>query len=100
LNRAGIRKIRGISPLLALRAVFELAFFGRNIYAGVHLNETASMGKDVLYRFLSYERFNWRRFLGSLAQVVISTFFVPLTDEEREKVLVLDITIYNRCRSR
>lgn len=100
LNRAGIRKIRGISPLLALRTVFELAFLGRNIYTGVHLNETASMGKDVLYRFLSCERFNWRRFLGSLAQLVINTFLVPLTGEEREKVLVLDITIYNRCRSR
>ncbi len=31
---------------------------------------------------------------------MINTFFVPLTNEEREKVLVLDITIYNRCRSR
>ncbi len=36
LNRCGIRKLRGIGPLLVLRTVFELAFFGRNIYTGVH----------------------------------------------------------------
>jgi hypothetical protein len=100
LNSAGIRKLRGISPLLALKTIFELAFCGRNIFSGIHLNDGASMGKDVLYRFLGCERFNWRRFLGSLAQRVINTFLVPLTNKDREKVLILDITIYNRARSR
>jgi hypothetical protein len=58
------------------------------------------MGKDVVYRFLSSSRSNWRRFLGLLAQTVIKGIFEPLTDEKREKVLVLDTTVYNRSRSR
>ncbi len=36
LNQAGISKLRGVRPLLVLRAVFELAFVGRNIFTGVH----------------------------------------------------------------
>jgi hypothetical protein len=31
LNRACIRKLRGVKPLLVLRAIFDLAFMGRNI---------------------------------------------------------------------
>jgi hypothetical protein len=100
LYRCGIRKLRGIGPLFVLRTVFELAFLGRNIYTGVHNNSAAPMGKDVVYRFLSSARSNWRRFLGFLAQVVIKGLFEPLTDEKREKVLIMDTTLYDRSRSR
>lgn len=100
LNGSGIRKYRGISPLLVLRTVFELAFLGRNIFTGVHRSSAAQMGKDAIYRFLSSARSNWRRFLGVLAQVVIKGVFEPLTDEKREKVLIMDTTLYNRSRSR
>ena len=61
LNRAGIRKLRGVSPLLVLRIIFELAFVGRNIFTGIHKNSTAHIGKDTVYRFLSAHRHNWRR---------------------------------------
>ena len=57
------------------------------------------MGKDAVYRFLSSSRGNWRRFLGFLAQMVIKGLFEPLTDEKREKVLILDTTLYDRSRS-
>lgn len=100
VNRAGIRKLRGISPLVVLRTVFELAFFGRNIYTGVHNRPTAPLGKDAVYRFLSFPRHNWRRLLGFLAGTVIRGFFQPLTNERREDVLILDDTPYDRSRSR
>ena len=100
LNSAGIRKMRGLSPLLILRTIFELAFFGRNIYTGVHNRPTAEIGKDAVYRFLSFPRHNWRRLLGLLAQAVIKGFLQPLTDERREEVLILDDTTYDRSRSR
>jgi hypothetical protein len=100
LNQAGIRKVRGISPLLILRTIFELAFVGRNIYTGVHNSSTAGLGKDAVYRFLSFSRHNWRRLLGFLAQTVIKGFFRPLTDEGREDVLILDDTTYDRSRSK
>ncbi len=99
LNLAGISKLRGVSPLLVLRAIFELAFVGRNIFTGVHRNSTALMGKDAVYRFLSASRHNWRRLIGFLSQMVIKSFLEPLTAVEREKVLILDTTIYDRSRS-
>jgi hypothetical protein len=100
LNRSGIRKVRGLSPLLVLRTIFELAFFGRNIYTGVHNSPTAALGKDAVYRFLSSPRHNWRRLLGFLAGTVIRGFFQPLTHECREGVLILDDTPYDRSRSK
>ena len=100
LNRAGIRKMRGLSPLLVLRTIFELAFLGRNIYTGVHNKPTAPFGKDAVYRFLSFPRHNWRRLLGFLAGTVIRGCFRPLTDESRQDVLILDDTLYDRSRSR
>lgn len=99
LNMAGIRKCRGVSPLLVLRTIFELAFWGRNIFTGVHKNSTVSMGKDAIYRFLSVHRHNWRRLVGFLSQMVIKGFLEPLTVTGREKVLILDTTIYDRSRS-
>jgi hypothetical protein len=99
LNLSGIRKLRGFSPLLVLRAIFELAFVGRNIFTGVHKNSTSSMGKDAIYRFLSAHRHNWRRLIGFLSQMVIKGFLDPLTEAGREKVLILDTTIYDRSRS-
>jgi len=100
LNRAGIKKMRGLKPLLVLRTIFELAFFGRNIYTGVHNRPSAPLGKDAVYRFLSFPRHNWRRLLGFLAGAVIRGFFQPLTDERREDVLILDDTPYDRSRSK
>ena len=100
LNRAGIIKMRGLSPLLVLRTILELAFFGRNIYTGVHKSPTAASGKDAVYRFLSFPRHNWRRLLGFLAGAAIRGFFQSLTDERREDVLILDDTQYDRSRSK
>jgi hypothetical protein len=51
LSQAGIRKFRGIRPLLILRTIFELAFVGRNIFNGVHKNSKPKMGKDTVYNF-------------------------------------------------
>ena len=100
LNRAGIRKLRGLSPLLVFRAIFDLAFAGRNIYTGIMQDADASIGKDALYRFMSTSRYNWRRLVALLAQTVIRGLIQPLTDASREKVLILDTTLYNRNRSR
>jgi len=100
LNQSGIRKFSGISPLLILRTIFELAFVGRNIYTGVHNNSKIQLGKDAVYRFLSVPRHNWRRLLGFLASATIRGFFQPLTDESRADVLILDDTTYDRSRSK
>jgi len=100
LSRCGIRKMRGIRPLVVLRTIFDLAFQGRNIFTGVHCDSSIQLGKDAVYRFLSFPCYNWRRLLGLLAQAVINGFLQPLTSVVREKVLILDITTYDRNRSR
>ncbi|MFA6222171.1 MAG: hypothetical protein WC647_07640 [Desulfomonilaceae bacterium] len=99
LNQAGIRQFRGIRPLLVLSAIFELAFVGKNIFTGVHRNSKPQMGKDTVYRFLSCHRYNWRRLIGFLSQMITMAFLEPLTSTDREKVLILDTTIYDRSRS-
>ena len=83
LNRAGIRKIRGLSPLLVFRSIFDLAFAGRNIYTGIMQDAGASIGKDALYRFMATPRYNWRRLVALLAQMVIRGLIQPLTDASR-----------------
>ncbi len=87
LNRAGIRKLTGVGPLLFLRAIFELAFMGRNILTGVHKNSTSPVGKDAVYRYLSAHRHNWRRLIGFLSEMVIKAFLEPLTAAGRKKVI-------------
>ncbi len=79
LNQAGIRKLRGVSPLLVLRIIFELAFVGRNIFTGVHKNSTSHMGKDTVYRFLSAQRHNWRRLIGFLSHMDMKGFLELLS---------------------
>lgn len=100
LNRVGIRKLRGLSPRLVLKTVFSLAFVERNIYTGVHRNAGAGAGKDAVYRFLCTPRYNRRRLIGLLSRMVIKGGLEPLTEAVRQKVLILDTTLYDRSRSR
>ena len=57
------------------------------------------MEKDTVYRFLSSHRHNWRCLIGFLSQMIITDFLEPLTAADKEKVLILDTTIYDRSRS-
>ncbi|MFC1836157.1 transposase, partial [Thermodesulfobacteriota bacterium] len=83
-----------------MRTIFELAFIGRNIFTGVHQNADSGLGTNVVYRFLSAPHHNWRKLIGLLSQMVIKGFLEPLTHAMREKVLILDTTLYHRSRSR
>jgi hypothetical protein len=99
LNRAGIRKIKGVSPLAVFEAIFMLAFRNQNFYRGIVLNERLPFRKDVAYDLLENPRYNWRRFLSGLVLRIVAVLEF-LTSEEREKVLVVDDSDYNRDRSK
>lgn len=99
LNRCGIRKLRGISPLAVFEAIFLLAFQGENFYRGIALNGQLGFKKDVAYDFLKNPRYNWRKFILRLAAKIV-TVVELLTSEEREKVLVVDDSDYDRSRSK
>lgn len=99
LNRSGIRKFKGTSPLAIFEAIFMLAFYGQNFYRGIVLNENLGFQKDVAYELLENPRYNWRLFLLRLVVKIINVIEL-LTSKEREKVLVADDSDYDRARSK
>jgi IS4 transposase len=99
LNRSGIKKLKGVSPLAIFEAIFMLAFRGQNFYRGIVQNEHLGFQKDVAYDLLGNPRYNWRQFLFKLVVKIISVLEM-LTSEEREKVLVADDSDYDRSRSK
>jgi hypothetical protein len=99
MNRCGIKKLKGVSPLAIFEAIFLLAFQGHNFYRGIVLNEQLGFQKDAAYDLLENPRYNWRRFLLRLAAKIITVLDL-LTSKKREKVLVIDDSDYDRARSK
>lgn len=99
LNKSGIRKLKGISPLLLFSAIFQLPFDGNNFYRGIVTNTSLPFRKNAAYELLKNPRHNWRRFLLFLA-VQVASFFSRLTNDDREKVLIFDDSTYDRSRSK
>lgn len=99
LNAAGIRKLRGASPLKVFAAIFRLPFEGKNFYRGIVERDDLGFGKDAAYTLLRNPKHNWRRLMLGLA-VKIAAVFSLLTDQGREKVLIFDSSTYDRSRSK
>lgn len=99
LNRCGIRKLRGVSPLTLFMSIFVLPFEGNNFFRGIVKNEKLDFKKDSAYDLLKNPCHNWRKFIMGLAVKVIN-FYSLLTSEEREKVLIFDDSDYDRSRSK
>jgi len=99
LNKCGIRKLRGASPLELFTAIFMLPFEGNNFFQGIVNNSTLPFKKDAAYELLKNPRHNWRQFMLIMA-VKIFGFFSRLTSEEREKVLIIDDSTFDRSRSK
>ena len=99
LNRSGISKVRGISPTRIFHDIFCLPFIQKNLFQGIVQNNELGYSKDVAYNFLKNPRYNWRKLLLFFAAKV-SVYFLGLTDESREKVLIIDDTLWDRSRSK
>ena len=97
LNLSGIRKLRGASPLALFMAIFLLPFEGNNFFQGIVKNKALPFKKDAAYDLLKNPRHNWRKFMLILAIKAVN-FFNRLTDEKREKVLIIDDSAYDRSR--
>lgn len=73
----------------------------KNLYQTLQKDDVADRpGKDTVYRFLNSSRYNWRRFLLLLGCGLIESKLNPLTDEDREKVLIVDDALFSRSRSK
>ncbi len=99
LHRNGIRKRNGHSPRILLQSIFDLPFIGHNFFRGIVLNHALPFGKDAAYQLLKGTRYNWRRLLLDLGRRLF-VFFNRLTNEQRESVLIIDDSLYDRSRSK
>jgi hypothetical protein len=99
LHRCGIRKRHGHGVRSLTQAIFTLPFVGKNFFRGIVNNKELPFGKDAAYELLKGTTYNWRRLLLCLGQRLHS-FFNRLTDEDRESVLIIDDSSYDRSRSK
>ena len=99
MHCCGVRKHHGHSVRSLTEAIFTLPFVGKNFFRGIVLNSELPFGKDAAYELLKGETYNWRRLLISLGRRLFGVFN-RLTSEERESVLIIDDSPYDRSRSK
>ena len=99
MHRCGVRKRHGHSIRSLTEAIFILPFIGKNFYRGIVINEDNAFGKDAAYQLLRGTSFNWRRLLLFLGQRLFS-ILNRLTNDDRESVLIIDDSTYDRSRSK
>ncbi len=99
LHRCGIRKRHGYGVRSLTETIFTLPFIGKNFFRGIALNKDLPFGKDAAYELLKNSTYNWRRLLLSLGYSLFA-FFNRLTSEDRESVLIIDDSPYERPRSK
>jgi len=99
MHRCGVRKRHGHSVRSLTEAIFILPFIGKNFFRGIVINQDNAFGKDAAYQLLRGTSFNWRRLLLCLGQRLFS-IFNRLTSDDRESVLIIDDSTYDRSRSK
>jgi hypothetical protein len=100
LRHCNITKRHGASPFNILLKITQLPFAHQSFYHDLIAAGHKGLRKDTIYALLNSPYYNWRRFLLTLCTTIISKFFMSLTSEWREKVLIVDFTIYARARSK
>jgi len=99
LHRCGVRKRHGHGVRSLTQAIFTLPFVGKNFFRGIVINKDLPFGKDAAYELLKGTTYNWRRLLLRLGHR-LNGFFNRLTNENRETVLIIDDSSYDRSRSK
>jgi hypothetical protein len=99
IHRFGVRKHHGHSVRSLTQAIFTLPFLGKNFFRGIVLNEDVGFKKDAAYKLLRGTNFNWRRLLLCLG-LKLFKLFDRLTSDQRESVLIIDDSPYDRSRSK
>ena len=102
LGRCNFVKEAGFSCLQLVHFVFMLAFTQKNLYQTLRTRDTADGGpeKDAVYRMLNSLHYNWRKLLLLFAMKVIGKRVDPLTSADRERVFVVDDSLFSRNRSK
>lgn len=100
LRQAGFRKRLGFSPARLFQLVFVLLFHQKNWFRLLESSKGNSFpGKDAVYRFLNHTGFAWRRFLTLLGTATVQKVS-KLTSVDRDEVLIVDDSMFERNRSK
>jgi hypothetical protein len=59
-----------------------------------------TFAKDTVYRFMKMVHINWIRFTSVLCSRIIRDAILPLNDEDRVNVLIIDDSMFERNRSK
>jgi len=101
LKKANFAKQKGFSCKDLLQFLVTLVFSGKNLWRYLDTDTGAApFKKDAIYRFLNDCHYNWRKFLLFLSSQIIRSRIVPLTDEKRVNVFIVDDSLFSRDRSK
>lgn len=100
LKQSNFYKESGIPCVTILKELFSLVFIGKNLYRLLKMDADAlPFRKNTAYRFLNAGHYNWSKLLLLLVTRII-TFMDSLTSDDRQSVLIVDDSLYNRNRSK
>jgi hypothetical protein len=101
LKQSNFSKQKGFPCKDLLQFLVLLVFTGKNLWRYLDSDAgSAPFQKDAIYRFLNDCHYNWRKFLLFLSSKIIQTRIVPLTDEKRVNVFIIDDSLFSRSRSK
>ncbi|MGI6317697.1 MAG: IS4 family transposase [Dethiobacteria bacterium] len=101
LKQSNFFKQKGFPCKDLLQFLVTLVFMGKNLWRYLDTDAgNAPFQKDAAYRFLNNCYYNWRKFLLLLSSQIIQNRIVPLTDEKRVNVFIIDDSLFGRSRSK
>lgn len=101
LKQSNFFKQKGFPCKDLLQFLVTLVFMGKNLWRYLDTDVgNAPFQKDAVYRFLNNCSYNWHKFLLLLSSKIIQNRIVPLTDEKRVNVFIIDDSLYSRSRSK
>jgi len=101
LKLSNFFKQKGFPCKDLLQFLVTLVFMGKNLWRYLDTDAgNAPFQKDAVYRFLNNCSYNWRKFLLLHSSKIIQNLIVPLTDEKRVNVFIIDDSLYSRSRSK
>lgn len=97
LAKCGGNKEKGVSAVSILKYKLGNIFIGRSMYMQQKTGSfRENFSKNTYYRFLNSVKINWLRFTSLLASDIVNNEIVPLTDEARSNVFIVDDSLFNR----
>ena len=83
------RKEKGFSSRLIMQFIFGLVLHEMSFPRALESDRVPNdFEKDTVYTFLKNPTYNWRKFLVSVGSYLVVKFLLPLTSENRDRVLI------------